>query len=93
MYPYSNKGYYGFTRIRRERKGRAIMNNMANVYRHYLSGELTILRSKKIVRLQKLEALPKTYFVKLEIEALEHQIHQIEVELTARFYQMPLPLE
>jgi len=71
------------------KEGRA-MKDMANVYRNRKSDDLRLLRSKKIVRLQKLESEVSGFFVKREIEILNHQIHQIDVELTARFYQATL---
>lgn len=67
------------------------MRNMANIYRKLTSGDLKTLRSKKVNRLQKLSGEPRGFFVSKEIEALTHQIHQIDVELTARFYKMGLP--
>jgi len=78
-------GYFDTERV-------GIMNDMANVYRKRKSDELRELRSRKAVRLQKLESEPTGFFVKREIEILTHQIHQIDVELTARFYQRELPL-
>lgn len=64
---------------------------MANIYRKTPTENLKVLRSKKAARLMRLRREGQGYFNKKEIEALEHNIHQIDVELTARFYQMSLP--
>jgi len=66
--------------------------DMANIYRKRKTDELRTLRSKKFVRLQKLEAEADTYFVRNERTILQHQIHQIDVELNSRFFQLGLPL-
>jgi len=68
------------------------MKDMANVYRKVSSDELRELRSKKFIRLQKLEGYCGGFFTAKEIAALRHQLHQIDVELTCRFYQTELPL-
>jgi len=68
------------------------MKDMSNLYHKLPSDSLRSLRSKKHVRLQKLQSEYQSFFVKREVEMLEHQIHQIDVELTARFLQLPLPL-
>jgi len=68
------------------------MTDMANVYRKVPSDELRSLRSKKFIRLQKLEGFCDGFFTAKEIDALRHHIHQIDVELTCRFYQTELPL-
>jgi hypothetical protein len=66
------------------------MKDMANTYRNMKTPALIELRSKKYVRLQKLESEHKGFFVKQEIDALKHQIHQIDVERTSRLLQRTL---
>jgi len=66
------------------------MRDMANLYHKLPTDSLKVLRSKKVVRLQKLEAEHRSFFVKQELEAVQYQIHQIDVELTARFLLMKL---
>jgi len=63
---------------------------MSKVYRHMSSDNLRELRSKKIVRLQKCEGFCDGFFNKREIDFLNQTIHQIDVELTARFLQLEL---
>jgi len=60
---------------------------MANLYRKLTSDELRVLRSKKVILLNKLQSQPRGFFVRTEQERIEHQIHQIDVELTCRFHQ------
>jgi len=66
------------------------MKDMANVYRKRSSDELRLLRSKKIVRLEKCAGFCDGYFNRKEMIILAHQIHQIDVELTCRFQQQAL---
>lgn len=67
------------------------MKDMANLYRKMPTFNLQVLRSVKFERKSRLESYEGGFFNKREIEVLAHQIHQIDVELAARFYQMPLP--
>jgi len=67
------------------------MRDMSNLYRVKRTDELKELRSKKAVRLANLQEQCPGFFANREIEALEYQIHRIDVELTARFYQTKMP--
>jgi len=64
--------------------------DMANVYRKMSDDQLRKLRSKKFVRLQKINQMPGGFFIRKERAVLEHQIHQADVELNARFLQLRL---
>jgi len=66
------------------------MKDMANAYRWIASDRLRELRSIKCVRRDKLKSQGRSFFLDRELEAVERQIHQIDVELTARFYQASL---
>jgi len=66
------------------------MRDMANIYRNRTSDDLRTLRSKKLVRLQLLDSWADTWYVKRERDVLLHQVHQIDVELNARFLQQAL---
>jgi len=66
------------------------MKDMANVYRNRTSDDLRLLRSKKVVRLEKCAGFCDGYFNRKEMTILALQIHQIDVELNARFLQQAL---
>lgn len=61
-----------------------------SIYEKRTIAELMELRSKKYVRLTYLQGLQTGYLDAKEIEALARQINKIDVEITAKFYQMPL---
>lgn len=66
------------------------MRDNSNLYRKLSNEKIRELRSKKFVRLQKIENIPGSYLIRQEREALKHQIHQIDVEINARFLQLTL---
>jgi len=68
------------------------MHDNSKTYMNMSTDELRTLRSKKALALQNLEAGAGGFFVGRDVRALQYNIHQIDVELTARFLQMPLPL-
>jgi len=63
--------------------------DMSLVYSKKTEKELRVLRSKKVLMLDKIGGY-NSYFAKRDREALAHQINQIDAELQCRADQMKL---
>jgi len=78
------------TRIRREQKGRAMARFMGSYYQTRTSYDLDVLRSKKYLRMMKLQKEATTYFNIQERKTLHEQIQQIDSVLELRMLRAQL---
>lgn len=67
------------------------MRDMSKVYQNLSLEQLQTRRSKAVVERDR-EAQGKARFNDREVRVLNHIIHQIDVEITCRMQQRPLPL-
>jgi len=63
--------------------------DMSLVYSKMDAKDLRVLRSKKVLKLDKIGGY-NSYFAKRDRDALAHQIDQIDAELECRRLQLPL---
>jgi len=63
--------------------------DMSNVYMAMDSKALRVLRSKKVLKLDKIGGY-NSYFAKRDRDALAHQIDQIDAVLESRRLKLPL---
>ncbi len=63
--------------------------DMSLVYSKMGTKELRVLRSKKVLKLDKVGGY-NSYFARRDRDALAHQIDQIDAELECRAAQIPL---
>lgn len=68
------------------------MKYMGDYYFTRNTFDLNVLRSKKVVRLERLRHDVKTYFVMQEIRKLAEQIDDIDAVLASRRDQLDMPL-
>jgi len=64
------------------------MSDMSGYYRNRPTHELKTLRSKKFLRIQKLEREPMTYFTQRELRTQRSLLKQIDAELNCRADQL-----
>lgn len=69
-----------------------MMRYMGDYYFTRSTFDLNVLRSKKVVRLERLRHDAKTYFVMQEIRKLAEQIDDIDAVIASRRDQLDMPL-
>lgn len=76
-----------FAYIYESRVGHMKFKYMGNVYRNMASNRLSVLRSKKFVKMVMLKGEPQGWWHARDIEALRQQIMWIDAELASREMQ------
>lgn len=64
--------------------------DMSNIYRFKTVDQLRLLRSQKLMQLDRLRRLPMGYWVKQDIAKVTHLLKQLDAELAGRADQQEL---